>query len=268
MAYIQVEASVRTHRKFLEAGPAASWLWLCGMGYCQDGLTDGFIPFQAIDFLGVKGTTARKLKCVLVSVGLWEDAPGGWQVHDYLTHNKSQDAINITKGKRSRGGHSGGRPRKETLPVTSEVSRKVSHDGNLSENPSHLISTNSSHLISDTPAKVADSPPFNRWLLQLQAAYPPNRVTRGFMTENSFFEQVNAGPEPPADRFAVMLANLENQKAGHEWRVKGMVPKLEKWLRDGLWLNVHPADAPVAEQLGARVNRTLSAAANILKEGA
>lgn len=133
MAYIQVEASVRTHRKFLKAGPAASWLWLCGMGYCQDGLTDGFIPFEAIDYLGVKPNTARKLKTVLVSVGLWDVVDGGWRVHDYLQHNRSAQDIRTTKDRRRAGGALGGRPtNKETL----EVSPEVNHTGN----PSHLIS--------------------------------------------------------------------------------------------------------------------------------
>lgn len=136
MAYIQVEASVRTHKKFLKAGPAASWLWLCGMGYCQDGLTDGFIPFEALDYLGIKGATARKLKCTLVAVKLWDEAPGGWHVHDYLRHNKSAESIRHIKGARAAGGSRGGRPTHETFDETLKVTSKVNH----TKNPSHLIS--------------------------------------------------------------------------------------------------------------------------------
>lgn len=148
MAYIQVEASVRTHKKFLKAGPAASWLWLCGMGYCQDGLTDGFIPFEAIDYLGVKPAIARKLKSILVAEKLWDEAPGGWRVHDYLAHNRKATEIRATKERRRAGGSLGGRPTKETSDETLEVSGKVNllanHTGNHSENPSHLNSTQQS----------------------------------------------------------------------------------------------------------------------------
>jgi len=148
MAYIQVEASVRTHKKFLKVGPAASWLWLCGMGYCQDGLTDGFIPFEAIDYLGVKPATARKLKSVLVAERLWDDVPGGWRVHDYLAHNRAAVEIKATKERRRAGGALGGRPHKETSDETSEVAGKVNHSGNLpvnlTENPSHLPSSQQS----------------------------------------------------------------------------------------------------------------------------
>jgi hypothetical protein len=159
MAYIQVEASVRTHAKFLKAGPAASWLWLCGMGYCQDGLTDGFIPFQALDYIGIKASTAKKLKTILVEVGLWEVAPGGWQVHDYLTHNRSAEEIKTTKDRRRAGGILGGRPTKETLPETLKVSREVNH----SENPPPNISTpnTSTHLLKKeiSPEPPSDSTP-------------------------------------------------------------------------------------------------------------
>ena len=107
MAHIQVEASVRTHRKFLQAGPAASWLWLCSVGYSQDGLTDGFIPFEAINYLGVKAP--QNLKAKLVEVGLWEQVEGGWQIHDYAKHNRTAAQVNSIKQAKRTAGAAGGR---------------------------------------------------------------------------------------------------------------------------------------------------------------
>lgn len=107
MAHIQVEASVRTHRKFLQAGPAASWLWLCSVGYSQDGLTDGFIPFEALNYLGVKAP--QHLKAKLVEVGLWELADGGWQIHDYAKHNRTAAQVNGIKQAKRAAGAAGGR---------------------------------------------------------------------------------------------------------------------------------------------------------------
>lgn len=125
MAYIQVEASVRTHKKFLKAGPAASWLWLCGIGYCQDGLTDGFIPFEALGFLGIKASTAKNLKCALVAHGLWNEVPGGWQVHDYLEHNKSAAVIEGIKQGRRKSGSVGGVASGESRRDTKQPSKQV-----------------------------------------------------------------------------------------------------------------------------------------------
>lgn len=107
MSYVRVESSVRTNRKFLKAGPAPSWLWLCGLLYCQEGLTDGFIPDEAIDFLGVRN--ARRLVEHLIGAGLWAETEGGWQIHDYLVHNKSADEVNSIKQMRKQFGSKGGK---------------------------------------------------------------------------------------------------------------------------------------------------------------
>lgn len=110
MTYLMIESSIRTHRKFLAAGPEASWLWVCGLGYCQDGLTDGYIPETAVDYLGVKNV--RALVTVLEHVRLWEPVQGGWRMHDYLEHNKSADEVREIMRKRAEGGKLGGRPKK------------------------------------------------------------------------------------------------------------------------------------------------------------
>lgn len=146
MAYMMLETSIRTHRKFIAAGPAASWLWACGLGYCQDTLTNGFIPDNAIEFLGVKN--ARSLAPKLVEVKLWEVVEGGWQMHDYLDHNKSADEVRDIMRRRREGGKKGGRPRKTetsevSLPPQSDETIEVNLQGfdgsetprNLPENP-------------------------------------------------------------------------------------------------------------------------------------
>lgn len=124
MAYLMIEASVRTHPKFLKAGPAACWLWVCGLGYCQEGLTNGFIPVTALSYLGIK--RAPKLAKTLVSVRLWEQVEGGFVMHDYLEHNKSADEIREIMRKRREGGKKGGRPAKPS---------RLPSEANLPENP-------------------------------------------------------------------------------------------------------------------------------------
>lgn len=128
MAYIMVESSVRTHKKFLKVGPAAAWLWLCGIGYCQDGLTDGFIPADAIDFLGVKKPLPLAER--LVEARLWDRVDDGWQVHDYLAHNKSSGQVRDTMRRRKEGGHLGGRPFKNQPEKPYAETLEVNHPEN------------------------------------------------------------------------------------------------------------------------------------------
>src|SRR5688572_5974240 len=107
MSHVRVDSSVPRNRKFLQAGPAPSWLWLCGLAYCQEGLTDGFIPDEAIDSLGVP-KNARRLAAHLERARLWEKVDGGWQVHDYLKHNRSASTVRqIQDDKRVAGARGG-----------------------------------------------------------------------------------------------------------------------------------------------------------------
>ena len=114
MAWIRVESSVARNQKFLKAGPAASWLWLCGLTYCQEGLTDGFIPVSALPLLGVTGTgkqSPSRLASLLVLACLWDarDDGSGWDVHDYLKHQKSAAEMRAFQHARSKAGANGGR---------------------------------------------------------------------------------------------------------------------------------------------------------------
>lgn len=100
-------------------------------------------------------------------------------------------------------------------------------------------------------------------LRELQAQYPENRLTSGYRTESAFIDALGS---QPAKAYAQMRANLENNIRSHEWRVKGMIPALEKWLREGLWMRLLPEEAPVAERVSKNTSKTLSAVAEIMGE--
>ena len=236
MSYVQVESSVARHPKFIKAGPAPSWLWLCGLAYCQEGLTDGFIPTSALEYLGVKN--ARQLATRLVEATLWETTAGGWMVHDYLKHNKPAAEVQSLRARRAAGGNLGGRP-------------KVNHQGSQTEtlkanhpvNPSHLFtSTATPRLDTATTngSKVRpDGPPFGTWLSDLQARYPERARSGGYRTETAFLGVFQRHPQTEASLlFAAMLDNLETQIGGEQWR-SGKVPNLARWLSEDLWTQRH-----------------------------
>lgn len=90
MAWVRIDDQAPRHKKMLRAGPAACWLWVCGIAHCQSQLTDGFIPTEAVPLLGVtKGV--KPLLDKLVEVGLFEVTDGGYRVHDYHDYNASRD---------------------------------------------------------------------------------------------------------------------------------------------------------------------------------
>lgn len=92
MAWLKIDDRVRTHPKVISAGPLAAWLWLCGLCYCREHLTDGFLRKDVIPTLSAV-PNVWKHAAKLVEVGLWEDAVGGFNVHDFLKWNPSKEAV-------------------------------------------------------------------------------------------------------------------------------------------------------------------------------
>ena len=94
MAWVKLDDQAPRHAKMLKAGPAACWLWVCGIAHCQSQLTDGFVSLDALPMIGVKGEArCVKLADELVSVGLFDKAEGGYLVHGYLDHNPSKATV-------------------------------------------------------------------------------------------------------------------------------------------------------------------------------
>lgn len=163
MAWVRIDDGVPHHPKFLQAGPAAAWLWVCAVAYSQRQLTDGFVPQAAVPTLGV--TNARKLLDRLVAVGLMEHTALGWTVHDYLDHNDSRD-VAIAKraamtAARSEAGRKGGlakqtgsKPEKQT---ESKVEANIKQTG---EAPSHPIPSQEERTKTSTAAPPLSAPKF------------------------------------------------------------------------------------------------------------
>ena len=107
--------------------------------------------------------------------------------------------------------------------------------------------------------------PGDRWFVELKAAYPPSAVSDGHLTQTAFIDAVLSNGTPQST-FTVMMANLDIQKRGHQWRVKNMIPRLDRWLREGLWQQQHE-EAPPSVLLTDKTAKTLEAAAAVKRLG-
>jgi len=173
MTWLKIESSVSRNRKFLQAGPAASWLWICGIAYCQEGLTDGFIPREALPMLGVS-KDAERLATKLVIAGLWDACEdGGWRVHNYLDHNRSAADIAAIRAARAAGGKLGGKP----LRLTTEVSPEVNH----TSNPSTATATPSATTTATEAAQATSTDQ-----QKLRAAATPRALSREPSADGNF----------------------------------------------------------------------------------
>lgn len=83
LPWIRLDTAFPDHPKILElvADKAfqAAFAYVCGMGYCGKHGTDGFIPANALPFIHARKSDAERL----VRAGLWNMAPGGWEIHGW-----------------------------------------------------------------------------------------------------------------------------------------------------------------------------------------
>jgi hypothetical protein len=92
MTWVKLDDQFADHPKVLEAGPLASWLYVCSLTYSARILTDGFIPKAQVRRLA-DVENAQELADKLVEVGLWDCVENGYQIHDYLDYNPSADTV-------------------------------------------------------------------------------------------------------------------------------------------------------------------------------
>ncbi|MEV5538508.1 hypothetical protein AB0L13_16755 [Saccharopolyspora shandongensis] len=99
--FVRITVDLPTHPKLAELDdmPAAGWLYVVGVCYAGQHLTDGELPRAAV--IRMAGSD-RDTAAELVAVGMWHEhghdcdrcpqpsAPGRVVVHDYLTHQRSK----------------------------------------------------------------------------------------------------------------------------------------------------------------------------------
>lgn len=107
MSWAKLDDNFPDHPKIVAAGPMAGWLYVCGLCFCNRFTTDGFIPETQVRRL-VDLPNTDELADRLIDVGLWEQAKGGYQVHDYLEHQSSREHIETVRKARAEAGAKGG----------------------------------------------------------------------------------------------------------------------------------------------------------------
>jgi hypothetical protein len=108
MTWVKLADNWNRHRKMVRLSRDARLLWVDGITYSCEQLTDGFIPDEALPLIttGLSGLRKNNVIRELSSVGLWErveagsePSPGqvaaesGWSLHDFLDWNPSRTEV-------------------------------------------------------------------------------------------------------------------------------------------------------------------------------
>jgi hypothetical protein len=117
VSWVKVDDQFFRNPKVMSAGRDARDLYLVGLCYCAQSLTDGFIPRAALRVLGAEAEIdeAQSGADRLVKVGLWELAAEGYMVHDYLEYQPTKERVLATREVRAEAGRRGGKQKASNL---------------------------------------------------------------------------------------------------------------------------------------------------------
>lgn len=94
MPWVKLDERFRHNPKAIRVGPLGRDLYVCGLQYCNENLTDGFICDDMVTHLAPGQSRPAKIVRLLLDAGLWTRDEGGYRVHDYLKYQPS--AVQVT----------------------------------------------------------------------------------------------------------------------------------------------------------------------------
>lgn len=275
MTWVRLDDGFARHPKVVAAGPLAMAMQVAALGYCNRELTDGFVPRGVartlLDFevehdgkvftlsytCGMAGddvTAAWVIDC-LIEAGMWEEAPGGYQIHDYLAYQPSKEEVLALRETRAEIGRKGGLKRGENLREANEANAKQIAKQNPSKYPSKIeAKSNPTPVPVPTPSldvsKTSSShPPAGGYPADFEAFwkdYPS-------VTNNSKKKAHNAWRQLSQANRDLAVEWLPRFVASKGWR-EGFATHASTYLNGKLW------ESPPVDRSPPGVNGQLSEA--------
>lgn len=277
MGWVTLDDNFPDHPKTLAAGRVAAYVFIVSLCYCRKFHTGGFVPSTALPTLGATKGHAQ----ALVASGLWDAVDGGWQVHGYAERYDDTTAKERAEERRRQKQEAGRRGGIASWQSRSASSRtEAGASASASSFASHCASASAeAHKGIGTGEGVGFGISSEKQGVEFRAdvlferlvrEYPQHRINRSVMAQQAFSAalfvvsgDIAGTVSTPSERFDRMLANLATQKAGDQWADSRMVPRLDRWLIEGLWQQVHE---PAKAAMTRKTSTTAAAVAEILSQ--
>lgn len=208
MPWVALDDQIFMNRKVARCDPGAKLLYIVGLVYCGNQLTDGYIPQETLPLLaGMAGTdlaNAKQNASKLCSIGLWDAVDDAWHIPDYLDYNPSREEVEHKKAVRAEAGRLGGLAKAGKNVASAKQFAK--QDGSKSLPPSPTPSpTPKEETEAATPraatAAPSSTPPSKR--LRKEKPETPEQVT--------WFRSVT-GRFPPKELFPKVIEIVDGRR--------------------------------------------------------
>lgn len=164
MAWLKLDDQIFLNRKIARCDPETKLLYIVGLTYCANQLTDGEIPEDVLPLLagmaGIDKQIAKQSVSKLLDVCLWVASPFGWQIPDYLEYNPSREQVEHNRMVRSEAGKRGGmaKPSKTEAKAKQIAKQNSKQNASKSEPPSPSPSPSDRDEGIARPPVVIDNP--------------------------------------------------------------------------------------------------------------
>lgn len=153
MSWVALDDQIFMNKKVARCDPNTKLLYIVGLVYCGNQLTDGYIEQDTLPLLagmaGIDLANAKQNASKLVSIGLWDVTADQWHIPDYLDYNPSREEVLRKKAVRAAAGKLGG--------LAKASNSLANATANAKQNPSKIVPPSPSP--SPIQKEMRDRPP-------------------------------------------------------------------------------------------------------------
>ena len=236
MGWVKLDDGFSRHPKVIPAGPLGMALQVAALCYCNQYLTDGYIPKAVVPSLlpisGIYDENGHEIiwkdiVSTLVELNIWYEVEDGYQIHDYSDFQPLREEVLKEREQKSEAGKRGGKASaKARAKAKAQADAKAKTKQPLKQNPSTCSSKKQAEgQAKSNPVPVPVPDPV------------PNDIHK--QTDNEYILNTSI-PKPGPENMSVCPSDFIMEDIGKRYQEKiGIMnsvdeQKLAEWVEMGM----------------------------------
>ncbi|MEN6537363.1 MAG: hypothetical protein ABFD60_04290 [Bryobacteraceae bacterium] len=177
--YVKLDTKALTNAKLLAVGPLGFALYVKGLCYAKDHLTDGFIPRSALPLMGLGMGDPVEVAGLLVECGLWDECDGGWTVGSerWAEHQTTREQVESKRDAETERKRKYRASRRDTHETQKEEACHVPELSHVHfDQVSRVCPVGTPVSKTETETDINNSPPLTR--VPARGLAPPDQIQR------------------------------------------------------------------------------------------